>query len=126
MIEKLLRKFLPHKELGWTEIGEKFTRYTLLKLPNWLGGFRVFLHQLDCEQWHDKCHDHPWSFITFILKGGYDESTTDGKTVYRRPGSILYRPATFAHNVKTCGKTCWSIVVTTRKVRDWSMFACVE
>lgn len=43
--EKTLRRFLPHKEIGWQDIGEVFYRYQLLK-TKWVN---VYLHQLDAE-----------------------------------------------------------------------------
>lgn len=51
-------------------------------------------------------HDHPWSYMTIVLKGGYWEHTpvfdTDGKkiteiTTWRGPGSIIKRSANEYH-----------------------------
>lgn len=116
MLAQVLR-FLPHKELGWKDIGEVFTRYTLLKTPL----FRVYLHCLYAPRWHPMGHDHPWSFVTLILRGGYLEWTPSGK-FYRPPGSVLHREAEFAHNVIT-GGVCWSLVVTGPKRREWQFVA---
>ncbi len=112
MLERILR-ILPHKDLGWKDIGEQFTRFTLLKTP-W---FRMYLHRLYAPKWHPLGHDHPWSFVTCILRGGYLEWTPMGK-VYRPAGTVLYRDAEFAHNVIT-SDVCWSIIVTGPKRRDW-------
>jgi hypothetical protein len=118
--ERCLRRVFSHKELGWTEIGERFTRFTLLK-TRW---FTIYLHKLYSPNPHPDCHDHPWSFVTFILKGGYYEETKDG-VYWRAPGSVLYRPAEFAHNVITkADDTCWSIVITSRKRRGWGFIHC--
>jgi len=115
----ILRRILPHKDIGWAEIGEKFTRYTLVKTP-WI---RVYLHQLDAPAWHPDCHDHPWSFIAILLRSGYLErvGTEDFR---RRPVSILWRPAEFVHNVITPYGTSWSLIFTGPKVREWSFRAC--
>jgi len=104
----------PHEEIGWTEVGEEFTRYRLLVTP-W---FRVFVHRLHCPQWHPQGHDHPWSFVAIVLKGGYLERTQEGK-FWRGPGSVLFRPAEFVHNVVTGSKTNWSLVITGPKRRQW-------
>jgi len=121
MIERFLRWALPFKEIGWEAIGEKFTRYTLLKTP-W---FRVFLHQLYAPNWHPECHDHPWRFITLLLWNGYLEQV--GQKFHKRwPGFILYRPAEFKHNVITPYGTSWSLVVTGAKKRDWGFHPCGE
>lgn len=124
-IEKLLRKIVPFKELGWEEIGEHFTRYQLLK-TRW---FNLYLHQLMAPEWNPRgCHDHPWWFVTLILKGGYLEEAPSATPSldFRRPGRILYRPANFSHDVITPEKTCWSLVLTGRKSRDWSFHSCQD
>ncbi len=119
--EWLLRKVFSHKEIGWAEIGEKLTRFTILHAP-W---FRIYLNKMEAPNWHPQCHDHPWSFRTFILAGGYYEQGPDGLH-WRRPGTTLYRPAEFTHNVITKpGQVCWSIIFTTKKVREWGHLDCV-
>lgn len=122
LFERLLRKLFSHKEIGWEEIGERFTRYTILR-TRW---FNIYLHQLYAPIAHSQCHDHPWSFIAVLLRGGYYEFA--GKQwVWQPPGRILYRPATFRHNVVTKGQSIsWSIIFTNKKFRDWGfMDDCV-
>ncbi len=115
---KLLRKILPFDDLGWAELGEEFTRFTLCHTP-W---FNVYLHRLNAPQPHPQCHDHPWSFIAILLIKGYDEFH-DGFWYRRRPGSILLRPARYSHNVVTHG-TSWSLIITSRKFRKWGFIQC--
>lgn len=118
-MEALLKKHFPHKEIGWAAIGEKFTRYQLVK-TRW---FNVYLHQLWAPKWHPKCHNHPWSFVTVLLKGGYMEQ--EGKcTRWRRPGTILYRSAKHTHNVITIGNVSWSLIFTGPKKHDWGFKPC--
>lgn len=117
--EKWLRRAFKHKEIGWTEIGEKFTRYSLLK-SKWLN---IYLHQLYAPTLAPKCHDHPWWFIAILIWPGYIEQV--GDTFYqRKPGNVLYRPATFTHNVQTPFGTSWSLVITGSKGRDWGFKPC--
>lgn len=118
-LETFLRKRFVFKEIGWTEIGERFTRYALFRTP-W---FNVYLHQLYAPAWHPECHDHPWSFVAVLLWPGYLERV-DTQDKRRWPGMVLYRPATFSHNVITPYGTSWSLVVTTRKSRDWGFLPC--
>ena len=106
---------LQRKELGWTEIGEEFTRYVILKTP-W---FQVLVHRLWCPVWHEKSHDHPWWFVAFIFWGGYWEKAVGRPKTWRGVGSLLFRRAEFAHNVTTDGSVNWSIVITGPKRRDW-------
>ena len=110
---QLLRRLFPHKDIGWTDIGEDFTRFTLLR-TRWC---IIYLHRLDAPNPHPQCHDHPWSFVSVLLKGGYSEYA-HGTWTWRRPGSILYRPAEWSHNVVTKGVS-WSLVITGPKRRPW-------
>lgn len=119
MFERWLRKYFSHKEIGWDEIGERFTRYALLK-SRW---FNIYLHQLSAPNWHPDCHDHPWGFVAVLLRSGYLERV--GKKDYRRrPGSVLVRPATFTHNVITPYGESWSIIFAGPKSRDWGFKPC--
>jgi hypothetical protein len=111
--ERFLRRWCHVKEIGWEEIGEKFTRFQLLKLP-WLN---VYLHRLEAPNPHPYCHDHPWHFWAFVLKGGYWETLPHGN-FWRGPGSILFRPARTRHNVLTPGVN-WSLIFTSGRVRQW-------
>lgn len=116
-----LLALLPHKDIGWTEIGEEFTRYSLLK-TRW---FAIYLHRLYCPNPHPNCHDHPWHFVAILLRGGYWEKIGDGPFVFRRPGSVLWRPALTSHNVLTYGVS-WSIIICGSKHRDWGFHSCGE
>ena len=119
-LEPWLRRRVTHKELGWKEIGEKFTRFVLLK-TRWLS---VYLHKLDAPVRHPQCHDHPWHFWVLVLGHGYYEEMR-GRTVWRRPGSVLYRPAASLHNTITvAGRPNWSVIVVSGRKRDWGMRGC--
>src|SRR5882672_9952016 len=106
------------KQIGWEEIGEDFIRYTLVHTP-WI---TAYLHRLEALTAHPECHDHPWSFIAVILKGGYNEYH-NGQWTWRGPGSLLYRPATWTHNVVTKGVS-WSVIITGPKNREWEFKQC--
>jgi hypothetical protein len=114
----LLRRLLPHKDIGWKEIGETFTRFTVLATR--FG--TLYLHRFDAPNWHPHCHDHPWDFLAVILSGGYYEATSSA-TAWRGPGSVLRRRAEFAHNVLTRG-VCWSLVWVGPKRRAWGLVEC--
>jgi hypothetical protein len=117
-LHALLKRFIPHREMGWTEIGEEFTRFWLLR-TRWGS---VLMHRIRAPKWHPECHDHPWSFLAVVLVGGYWERCATG-TFWRPPGSVLFRDAAFAHNVLTTG-VAWSIVFTGPKVREWGLVPC--
>lgn len=101
------------RQIGWKDIGEDFIRYTLLHAPF----FTVYLHRLNAPNPHPECHDHPWNFLAVVLLGGYNEYH-NGVWIWRGPGSILFRPATFRHNVVTRGVS-WSVILTGKKFRGW-------
>lgn len=81
----------------------------------------------------DCMHDHPWAFITFILKGGYYEQTPllspmnipikngRDKEVWYRPGTILYRPANWVHRLRIT-KAAWTLVFTGPEKRIWGFW----
>ena len=106
-------------------------RYQLFKC-RW---FRIYLHHFISSD--DLClHDHPLSFITFILKGSYIEETFDGKIwnpignvnlnqSFKRKKiktfSIHYRPATWTHRV-VIDKPCWTLFIGFKYKRQWGFW----
>lgn len=107
--------FFNRKEIGDGKGNVFFWRHTVFKC-RW---FAVYFHQfLRGDQ--DRClHDHPWSFVSFIVWRGYWEEMADGLH-WRRPGSILVRPAKTAHRVVVePGTKPWSLVIVGRKSREW-------
>lgn len=69
-------------------------------------------------------HDHPWWFVTLLLRGSYrDIGEVDGQRVVSdmlRPGSVRFRPAHHVHAVDTAG--CWSLVITGPIQRRWGFW----
>ena len=78
------------------------------KRPKWFP-FNVFIHKILKDDLGD-LHDHYWSYITLILKGGYTE-TTDKGTFRRRPGYIGFRSSSDRHSLKlNKGKPAWTLI----------------
>lgn len=121
-IERLLRWAIPHVDIGWRDIGEEFTRYTVASNRF----FRVFIHQMHAPIAPPKCHDHPWSFVSLILTGGYWESSNGKDFTFYKPGSVLFRRAEFAHTVKTNPPehSAWTLVITGPYRRQWQNKDC--
>lgn len=67
-------------------------------------------------------HDHPWSFTTFILKGGYVDVSPAGSEHLHAP-AVRHRTAEHRHTVHPCGGGAWTIIVTGPKVRTWGFWA---
>ena len=86
-------------------------RYYLLfrKRPKWFP-FNILLHKILKSDLGD-LHDHYWSYITIILKGGYWETNENG-TFWRGPGYIGFRNASDRHSLKIPeGKTAWTLLI---------------
>ena len=69
-------------------------------------------------------HDHPWSYATLILKGGYYENTPNGR-FWRGPGHFRYRSASDLHYLELDKDAdgneipCWSLFFMGRKAGAW-------
>lgn len=85
--------------------------------------FNIFIHKF-CKSDPDDLHDHPWAYMTLILKGGYWEHTPQGK-FWRGPGSLRFRKAEDLHWLELAkdkdGKNipCWSLFYMAKKRKDW-------
>jgi hypothetical protein len=86
-------------------------RYYLLfrKRPKWFP-FNILLHKILKSDLGD-LHDHYWSYITIILKGGYWETNENG-TFWRGPGYIGFRKASDRHSLKIPkDKPAWTLLL---------------
>jgi len=65
--------------------------------------FGIYIHWFYASD-DDSLHDHPWSFLTFILRGGYWEHTPGPKgSVLKRwhaPWTVRWCPAHWLHRVE--------------------------
>lgn len=66
-------------------------------------------------------HDHPWWFVTLVLRGGYDDETPAG-TERLRAGSVRFRPALHRHTVRPWPGGAWTILVTGPRSRSWGFW----
>ncbi len=102
----------------------------------WLVGsnksrWALMLHKMHRPDDDDCHHDHPWSFLTLILYGGYVEQVTrkcgleDCKlshviTRHNRPGMLLFRRAEHTHRIHSLPSGhCWTLVLRFKKSRPW-------
>ena len=107
-------------------------------------GIAARVHQILRSDEDSHPHDHPWWYVTIILRGGYWECTIDEnredelKAKWRGPGSILFRRASHFHALAldTWGHTmireyhhetmeftkryrsCWTLFITGPKRKD--------
>lgn len=113
----------PHFRIGGEDA--YMLRWYLIPRNPW---FNLYLHKFLRDDDDRALHDHPFNFISIMLKGSYIE-TTQGKTIQRSAPSIAYRPATHIHRVALLKRSdgtsipCWTLVFTGKRVRLWG-FHC--
>ncbi len=66
-------------------------------------------------------HDHPWWFVTLVLRGGYTDKSPDGDERLRA-GSVRYRPALHRHTVVPDAGGAWTLLLTGRPLRAWGFW----
>jgi hypothetical protein len=96
------------------------------KVYPWLG---IRVHHIQSSD--DRVpHDHPWTFVTWILRGGYTEvkpqrwvgGLPGGYSRHRtyRAGSIrMVRAKQFHYLLLDQGVDAWTLFFTFRKVQGW-------
>ena len=90
--------------------------------------FNIFLHKF-LKSDTDDLHDHPWPYVTIILKGGYYEWTpvydANGKFLtevckWCGPGHMRKCSANSLHRIELDENvTCWTLFMPGPKQREW-------
>lgn len=99
-------------------------RWYLLPRNRWLN---LYLHKFLRSDADREKHDHPWWFVSLMLRGKYLEETDVGKTERVAP-SICFRRAEHRHRVELfrdakCQEIpCWTIVLTGPVSREWGFW----
>ena len=110
---KSRKRLLLDRGPSWPDYDEAkpfMIRYYLLfrKRPRWFP-FNIFLHKILKSDLGD-LHDHYWSYLTLVLKGGYWETTKKGR-FWRSPGYIGLRKASDTHSLTIPeGKVAWTLI----------------
>jgi len=85
--------------------------------------FNITLHKILVSDLDD-LHDHPWSYATLILKGGYWEHTPAGR-FWRGPGHFRIRKANELHRLELpkledgTEQPCWSLFFMGKQKQEW-------
>jgi len=105
--------------------------YLFLKDRTWFP-FNVFLHKF-LKSDPDDVHDHPWSYFTLILKGGYYEwlpqfdsngNKISELQVWRGPGHFRVSRATSYHRIELDPSvTCWTLFMPGPQQREWGFLS---
>ena len=114
----------PDERIGGEGDNPYMLRWFLFPKNRW---FNIYVHKFLRSDDDRALHDHPWWFISLILRGSYIErriSATDDNT--RRTGSIALRPASTLHRIELIdNQPVWSLIITGPKCREWG-FLCPQ
>lgn len=104
--------------------------------------FGAFLHKMEAPDPGIDLHDHPWSFVSLILWGGYTEARASsreacshaeraekrgdrlrGYPVTRRPLTVRSMRLDECHSITELARTTsWSLVFHGLKRRQWGFY----
>lgn len=113
-----------------TATGEIFlARVRIVQTP-WAS---IYLHRLDVPDPGVDLHDHPWPFVSLILRGGYTEVVTEARQAhtldrpegyrYWRSGTVHRLRATEAHRIYRLDRSpTWTLVLTGPRSRSWGFY----
>jgi len=95
------------------------TRWRLVQTP-WFG---VYLHRLGGPDPRPTLHDHPWTFRSLVLCGGYSEvrrDNYDGGTVRREVTRTNVMRTHDAHYIRALHRTpTWTLLLVGARRRAW-------
>ncbi len=110
---------------GETEV--YLARLNVLSTP-WFG---IKLHWINRPDQDRDLHDHPWSFLSILLWGNYDEVTPavfekDGRWFSaqktRRIRWFNFKRAPAAHRISRVSRRVVTLVINGPKTRDWGFY----
>jgi hypothetical protein len=105
--------------------------------------FGVYLHRMTAPDPGIDLHDHPWPFVSLILRGGYVEERAESREAPRlafyaeawptkcrrgmemewRAGSIHRLRADECHRIISLRRVpTWTLVLTGRRFRNWGFY----
>ena len=84
--------------------------------------FGIYLHRLGTPDPRDTLHDHPWPFLSLVLRGGYTEFVR-GRTTYAEPRRVRVlnvKRLRDAHWISELDRTpTWTLMFVGRRQRVW-------
>lgn len=80
--------------------------------------FGVRLHNILRSDSDRELHDHPFTFLSIILRGGYFEHTADGRRTWYGPGSVVVRSGEALHRLEL-PRPAWTLVLRGPNRRTW-------
>jgi hypothetical protein len=112
-------------------------RYWVLKPRWWTLGCSIRVHHILRSDEDRALHDHPWPFVTIILRGGYYEERPllarhpawvdhePTRTQRHGVGSILVRRARSRHRLHLVrNSTTWTLFFMGPRLQQWGFYTC--
>ena len=95
-------------------------RWRLIQTPL----FGIYLHKFEGPDPRDTLHDHPWNFVSIILRGGYVERRLNPKTMTvnenHKVRFINVLKAKDSHAIiRILRNPTWSLLFVGRRQRTW-------
>ena len=112
----------------WGQLLGPLDRPFMKRWAIYFGPFSIRLHHWLDSDTDRNLHDHPWWFITLILRGQYTEHLNGGASKVMKQGEFGFRRATHRHRVTISKQSvlalepCWSVVVTGPIKRKWGFW----
>ena len=97
-------------------------------------GISIRLHHILRSDEGRVFHDHPWPFITILLKGSY----TEIKPLFKSgmyfgeshetyfAGDVLFRRATDWHRLEVDQGTVWTLFICFKRQQDWGFLTTAD
>lgn len=112
---RCLLQLLPHRDLYDPDTDQVYMRrHYLFRSP--FGS--VFLHNIRTSDTGRDLHDHPWAFMTVLLKGGYVEQTPEGSRRINAPAVAVHSPDDL-HRLELENGDAWSLFIHGPRRHNW-------
>lgn len=98
--------------------GPYLTVYTIFEF----GRLALCVHDFHRGDEDPDCHDHPFAFVSFLLRGSYRELLADGSSIVRRRFSVAYRSATHKHRLELLSEPCSTLCLKIGANREWGFW----
>lgn len=100
--------------------GLYLTRWRLIQTPM----FGIYLHRFTGPDPRPTLHDHPWKFLSIVLRGGYTERRLDQTTLevdeQHHVRRVNYMPPGGAHAIMSLDRNpTWTLMFVGKRRRTW-------
>lgn len=108
----------------YSSIKDFLARFTIIKL----GSLHIRIHKISSEDKSTLYHNHPFNYISIILKGGYSESLIFDNRIIKKSHSflsIIKRGHTTFHRITSINKTTYTLFIAYGKFQ-WKAFNTIN